>query len=130
MKLIQKAAIKKEDKFLILLRSPNASFFPEHWDFPGGKLEPGEDPKKGIEREVMEETALKIKAKNILGVYDIDLEKDRQLIPHRFTVYSAKVLEGDIKISTEHTDFRWATKEEILDLKIEPYINLFFEENP
>ncbi|MBD3313439.1 NUDIX domain-containing protein [Candidatus Woesearchaeota archaeon] len=115
---------------MILLRSPDAAFFPEHWDFPGGKLEPAEDPKKGIEREVSEETKLRIDAREVLGTYDMDLEKDGQSIPHRFAVYSAEVLEGEVKMSHEHTDFRWATKEEILELKIEPYMRLFFEETP
>lgn len=76
MKPIQKAVVKKDNKFLIILRSPNAKFFPEHWDFPGGKLEPGEEPFAGIEREVMEETNLKVKAINALGIYE--LESDYQ----------------------------------------------------
>jgi 8-oxo-dGTP diphosphatase len=61
MKLVQKAILKKDSKFLIILRSPNAKFFPGYWDFPGGKIEVNEDPIKGIEREVIEETNLIVK---------------------------------------------------------------------
>lgn len=79
MRLVQKAAIKKDDKYLILLRSSNAALFPNHWDFPGGKLEDGEDPVKGIEREISEETTLKAKALEVIGVYEFDLQNKGQM---------------------------------------------------
>jgi len=96
-----------------------------HWDFPGGKLEPGEEPFKGIEREVMEEVSLKIKATKVVGVYDIIAKG----IPHRFTVYDVIVLEGEPKLSNEHLEFKWRTKEEILTLKREPFLDMYFEEH-
>lgn len=126
---VQKAVIKKDDKFLIVLRSPNAKFFPEHWDFPGGKLDPNEEPFAGIEREVLEEVSLKVKALEVVGVYELDLiNKDGEEIPHRFTVYSTEIISGDVKLSNEHLKFQWAEEEEILKLKIEPYIRLYFKE--
>ena len=130
MKLVQKAIIKNDNKFLIVLRSPNAKFFPEHWDFPGGKLEPDENPFSGIEREVIEETNLKIKALEVIGVYELESEYKGEMIPHRFTVYSTEIVSGDIKLNHEHLEFKWADKKEILQLKIEPYMNLYFEEHP
>ena len=129
MKLVQKGIIKKDDKFLIILREPNDKSFPDHWDFPGGKIEPNEDPSIGLEREVAEGTALKLKVLEVVGVYEFDLENKGE-ITHRFTVYSAEFISGDVKLSHEHTDFRWATKEELLKLKIEPYMRLYFEEHP
>jgi 8-oxo-dGTP pyrophosphatase MutT (NUDIX family) len=127
---VQKAIIKSDDKFLIVLRSPKAKYFPEHWDFPGGKLDLNEDPFAGIEREVLEETGLKVKALDVVGVYELDLEnKDGEKILHRFMVYSAKIISGDVKLSDEHLEFQWAAKEEILGLKIEPYMRLYFEEH-
>ena len=74
MKLIQKAVIKQGDKYLIGLRSENAKYFPLHWDFPGGKLEPGEEPFEGIVREVKEETNLDVRALAAIGVYQFDLD--------------------------------------------------------
>ena len=126
---VQKAVIKKDNKFLIVLRSPNAKFFPEHWDFPGGKLDLNEEPFAGIEREVLEETTLRVKALEVVGVYELDLiNKDGEEVPHRFTVYSTEIISGDVKLGNEHLEFRWAAKEEILKLKIEPYMRLYFSE--
>ena len=128
MKLIQKAIIKKDDKYLIVLRSPEAKYFPEHWDFPGGKLEPDEDPHEGVEREVLEETGLRVKALDVVGVYELDLD-EKGGNTHRFTVYSTQIISGEEKLSFEHTDYKWMTKDEILQLKVEPYMRLYFEGN-
>ncbi|MEW5955965.1 MAG: NUDIX hydrolase [Candidatus Micrarchaeota archaeon] len=125
MKLIQKAVVEKDGKFLIVLRSSQAVLFPEHWDFPGGKLEPGEEPFAGLEREVLEETGLKVNALGVVSVYEMVLKN----IPHRFTVYYTKILGGKVKLSSEHTDFKWATKQEILGLKTEPFMKKYFEEH-
>lgn len=130
MILVQKAIIKKDNKFLVVLRSPNAKFFPEHWDFPGGKLEPNEDPFAGIKREIIEETSIKTKIIEVVGIYEIELESKGEKIPHRFTVYSTEVISSEISLSNEHSKFKWATKEEILQLKIEPYMESYFKENP
>ena len=123
MKRIQKAVIKKNRKFLILLRSASSKHFPLHWDFPGGKLEESEDPYKGMEREVVEETSLKVKALKKLAEYDMAIEG----IPHRFTLYATKLLSGNVKISKEHLRFKWANKGEVLNLKTEPYIKKYLK---
>ena len=130
MQIILKAVIKKDNKFLAVLRSPDAKFFPEYWDFPGGKLDPGEEPDEGVKREVMEETTLEIKPLEVVGTYVMDLEYKGEMIPHKFLVYSADVLSGDVKIGPEHTDFKWLSKEELLKLKVEPFIEMYFEEHP
>jgi len=113
MKLIQKAVIKRDDKYLILLRSPKSKYFPLHWDFPGGKLEPNETPIQGIEREVNEETNLKTEAQKIIKEYDLNIKSYQESISHRFTLFETKIIEGDVKISDEHLEYRWATKNEI-----------------
>ena len=127
MKIIQKAIIQKNNKYLILLRSQNAPYFPEHWDFPGGKLEDGEDPFDGIRREVLEETNFIVEPIKVEGVYELDLDNKGENT-HRFVVYSSNLISEDFNLSYEHIDYKWATKEEILQLKIEPYLKLFLEE--
>ena len=115
MRIVQKAVIKKGDKFLILLRAPE-SRFPDHWDFAGGGLEPGEDPIKGVEREILEETTLKAKILKIVGIYDFDFDNKGETT-HRFRVYSTELISGDIKLSDEHVEFRWATNHLFYDIR-------------
>lgn len=128
MKEIQKAVIIKDNKFLIVLRSPNAKYFPEHWDFPGGKLEHGEDPKEGIKREILEETSLHVEPIDVVGVYEMDLDNAGRNT-HRFTVFSTKIISGKVKISFEHMDFKWISKEELLGMKIEPFMKQYLKDN-
>ena len=124
---IQKAVIIRDDKYLIVLRSPTAKFFPKHRDFPGGKLEPGENPQEGVAREVFEETGLRVRVEGIVGNYEMNLVPEYK---HQFTVYETLDVQGDVKLSLEHTAFKWATKEELLELPIEPYMKMYFEEHP
>ena len=130
MKLIQKAVIKKGDKYLIQLRSKNAKHFPLCWDFPGGGLEDKEDPLEGITREVKEETNFDVKPIKVLGIYEFDDIDNKGKTKIRFTIYSTEIISENLKISDEHIEQRWATKEKILKLPIEPYFEPFFKDNP
>jgi mutator protein MutT len=119
--IAQKAVIKKDGKFLILRRTENETAFPGLWDFPGGKLEHGEDAIQSLAREVKEETGLAIQIKNAEGTYKSNLN-DR---PVKFVVYAVNVVSGDpehVVLSEEHSEFRLATTEEILKLKTMPYL--------
>jgi len=121
---VQKAVITSGDKFLCLLRSKKSSFFPNRWDFPGGKLEPGEERIQGIIREVKEETNLDIIPNQVVGEFNI-IEKNTKL---KFMIYSAKSISGNIKIAHEHQEYKWLTKDEIFELKREPTIDFYFNQ--
>ncbi|MFA6269018.1 MAG: NUDIX domain-containing protein [archaeon] len=119
----QKAIIKKGDKILILKRSPTAHVYPEHWDFPGGKIEHGEKPASALEREVKEETSLIVKVNKPVFTY---LEESfAQAI---VIIYESKLISGTVTLSGEHTEYAWKTKKEILKMKIEPYLRTYLEE--
>lgn len=119
----QKAIIRKGDEYLILKRSPKASTYPNHWDFPGGRLEHGEDAASGLEREVFEETGLKINVIRPVQTLTENLSNRYQL----FIAYECRILSGEIKLSHEHTEFKWATREEILKLNIENVVRKCLE---
>jgi len=124
MKTAIKAIIKKDNKYLLLHKSLTVPRFPDFWDFPGGGLEDNEDPVEGIKREVLEETSLKIES--IKVIWKTQAEVNGNMV--EYNVYSVKLLSGEIRLSHEHTEFKWLTKEELLKLKVEPYIKLFFKE--
>jgi len=119
----QKALIQKEDKFLIIKRSENAKNYPLHWDLPGGKLEHGETPKEGLVREVMEETNLVVKVKNPFFSY-----LETQGVFAYVVVYECELISGKLKLSHEHGEYKWVSKEELKELLIEPYVKKLFEE--
>lgn len=123
MQISQKAIIKKDNTYLILLRSPQSSVFPDHWDFPGGRLDENESLEEGLKREVKEETILDIEIGDKIFEYDM-LVVDR---PTKFYIYDITTYLGDVKLSKEHTEYRWVTKEELVNLQTFPYIKPFLE---
>ena len=51
------AIFENNGRILICQRTPGQSH-PLKWEFPGGKVEPGESPEQGLARELEEELAI------------------------------------------------------------------------
>ena len=84
------------------------------WELPGGKVESGEFFTDALVREIKEETNLDVK----VGDFAEAIQNDYM---HKRTVQIMMYLEnieGEVKISDEHTDWKWATLEEIKTLNI------------
>ncbi|HLO26803.1 MAG TPA: (deoxy)nucleoside triphosphate pyrophosphohydrolase [Geobacteraceae bacterium] len=65
--LVAAAIIENRGKILLARRRPDAPY-PLLWEFPGGKVEPGEDPRDCVVREIKEELAIDIAVE---GIYDV-----------------------------------------------------------
>jgi dATP pyrophosphohydrolase len=107
--------IERRIEFLLLKRAED-EFYPGLWQMVTGKINPGEKAFETALREIKEETGLKPLqlwiAPTINSFYE---PKDEYicLLP----VFAAKVDEGSrIKISDEHTEFKWLAKEKAKQL--------------
>jgi ADP-ribose pyrophosphatase len=78
------------------------------WEFPGGKVEPGEDPRTGLCRELMEELGIRVQAGPVLDVVST-LKEQRQLI---IIYIQCRIISGEIQ-TIDCQDFRWLTPAEI-----------------
>ena len=76
------------------------------WEFPGGKLEPGETPEECIVREIREELATEVKAEKTLAVVEYDYPSFH-LTMHCIL---CSVVSGGLKL-LEHEDAKWLTRE-------------------
>jgi len=96
--------VNKAGEILIIKREINDSHKPGTWDFPGGRLEPGENPFEGLMRETMEETGLDIEVKNPLNIHHFTRD-DGQVIT--MITFLCIVKADEVVLSREHTEFAW-----------------------
>ena len=108
MKTIQVVAaiIKKDERIFATQRGTGE--FQGGWEFPGGKIEPGETPQRALIREIMEELDVKIKVNELFEIVEYDYP-NFHLTMHCFW---CEVISGDL-ILKEHQDAKWLTKKEL-----------------
>lgn len=53
------AALVERDGRLLVTRRLEGTHLAGHWEFPGGKCEPGESPEQCLERELLEELGVR-----------------------------------------------------------------------
>ena len=92
------------------------------WEFPGGKLDEGQDVGHCIEREVLEETALFIRIADSIGYFESSIVEAGKYkgMPLVLIVAVGEIIGGNLKLGNEHTSYKWLTKEEGLELTLTP----------
>ena len=76
------------------------------WEFPGGKIEPGERPEAALQREIQEELGIDITINRLLCTTDYDYPSFH-LTMH---CYLCEIKSGEIELR-EHKSARWLTGE-------------------
>lgn len=96
------AIIKRGEAFLATQRGYGE--FKDGWEFPGGKIEPGEEPKVALHREIKEELAVDIEVKDFLCTVEYTYETFH-LTMH---CYICKLVDAEITL-LEHEAAKWLT---------------------
>ncbi|MFY9713615.1 MAG: (deoxy)nucleoside triphosphate pyrophosphohydrolase [Microbacterium sp.] len=108
------AIIFRDGKALAARRGPTMSL-PGLWEFPGGKIEPGESPQEALSREVAEELHCTIEVGEHVTatshLYDFGTVV--------LTTFYARLSSGD-PMATEHSELRWCTGPELNALEWAP----------
>ena len=85
------------------------------WEFPGGKIEPGETPRAALKREIEEELACTIQVGDLITT--TDHEYDFGVVS--LTTFFCKLVSGTPTL-TEHTSLRWLAPDRLRDLAWAP----------
>jgi len=107
------AIIEKDNHFLILKRSSKKDFAPNTWEPVTGRLERDENPENGVLREIKEE--LGIKAQIVMPVDTSCFYRGGQKFPMVFIYYWLNYLGGEVRLSWEHSEYKWVTLDEALE---------------
>ena len=78
------------------------------WEFPGGKIEPGETPEAALQREIMEELGAEI----VVGDLIDTIEYDYPTFHLSMDCFWAEVVSGELVLK-EHQAACWLTKAEL-----------------
>ena len=101
------AIIESQGRFLISQRKPEDSFG-GHWEFPGGKLEPGESLEEALVREIKEELGILIRVGPLFKKVEHEFS-GRAIHLHCFL---AQVLEGT-PLAIECAAWKWVAAGEL-----------------
>ncbi len=101
------AMIEKDGKYLITQRPPTASL-PLLWEFPGGRVEPGETDEAALARELREEMGIAVS----VGERAIHVEHAYPAYDIDFCVYRCLLTAGPIRHIRVH-DHRWVRPDEL-----------------
>lgn len=114
VKVVAAIIENEQNEILCALRSPEMTI-PNQWEFPGGKVEEGEDLQTALEREIKEELSCDIEAKEVFN--DHTHEYDAFII--RLIAMKADLIKGQPQAS-EHSKLIWLPRENLNSLDWAP----------
>lgn len=104
----------RDGKILAARRGPSKSL-PGLWEFPGGKIEPGETAEEALLREITEELRCDVEVKN----YITTTEYEYSFGTVSLSTYYVELKGADPEL-TEHTEIRWLAPSELFDVEWAP----------
>lgn len=108
------AVIRRGDKMLIC-RRPQGKNLAGYWEFPGGKIEGGEDGPSALVRECREELGITVSVGRKICV----LTHDYASFSVKIAFYECEVSSGE-PAAVEHSDIRWVQPGELKDYEFCP----------
>jgi len=104
------AVLLRGDRVLAAQRGPNMRM-PGLWEFPGGKVEPGEGDRSALRRELREELAIEVEVGDHLATVHHPYETfEIELVAYRCHL-------GDSSPSArEHAALQWLARDELRSL--------------
>ena len=121
MLVVTAAIILSDGKVLIARRNPMLTKG-SRWEFPGGKIKPGEDPRRCLAREIREELGIEIEVLDKLGTIT-HAEDQRSL---KLLFYRANWTAGSLHLR-DHSEIQWVRADRLSEYDLTPPDRRFAE---
>ena len=112
MKTIKVVAAVIKDRDRIFATARGYGEYKGWWEFPGGKIEPGETPQEALVREIKEELTSEIKVGKLIKTIEYDYP-DFHL---SMDCFWAEIIKGEL-ILKEAEEARWLVRGELESVK-------------
>ena len=109
------AALIRGGERVLLCRRPEGKAQGGKWEFPGGKIEPGETGEAALRRECREELDVTLEVGSVLA----DVRQDYPERSVHLTLYEARIASGAPR-RLEHSDNRWVEPEQLEEYDLCP----------
>ena len=100
------AVIRKDNRIFATQRGYGE--FKDGWEFPGGKIEPGETPQEALVREIREELETEIRVGDLIDT----IEYDYPAFHLSMDCFWCEVVEGSLELK-EHEAAKWLDRESL-----------------
>lgn len=104
------AAVLERGSRILIAKKREGTHLAGKWEFPGGKVEPGETPEACLRRELREEFGIEAAVGEFIAASEFDYGSVRI----RLLAYRARYLSGEFTL-TDHSEVRWITAQELLE---------------
>jgi len=101
VRMVTAAVIERDGKVLVARRKPEL-VAGGLWEFPGGKLEAGETPERGLARELAEELGVPAR----VGEHLCTVPFSGEIASFELVVFRTELLGEDLRL-TDHDEIRW-----------------------
>jgi len=112
--LVVTAAVICKENLVLLAQRRQDDPLGGLWEFPGGKINPGESPEACLAREIEEELEMNIEVGEIFQVVSHVYPGDKHIL---LLAYLCRHLLGEGK-AKECQDFRWVSIDELQDYRM------------
>lgn len=103
------------ERGVLVTKRPRSASFGGYWEFPGGKVEPGETGDEALHRELLEELGVRVGV--VTGLTELTHEYPTKRI--RLRAFVCRVVEGEAR-PLAATELRWVSVEELMGMRFPP----------
>lgn len=116
------AGVVRREGRVLLCQRPEGKRFGLLWEFPGGKVEPGESPEAALERELREELAVQTRTGRVLDALCLDGREGGDLL---LLFYESEIAGGEPQ-TVECRALDWVLPKDVSTYDLAPADRLFW----